>query len=112
MKRFHTASECFWQPDRWSSILSGLGQGFQPFLSSRYFLSGLQPFRRTLFLFLVGCHCFLHRFESSFPAEEFIAGSAETFENLDVHLLRSIADGFPFGLEGRISLVLSSQSAK
>ena len=103
MKRFHTASECFlatgpmffhsfWSLVRISAV------SFQSVLSFRASAFSQNAF----FLFQVGCHCFLHRFEeSSFPAEEFIAGSAETFENLDVHLLWSIADGFPFGLKGK-----------
>ena len=79
-----------------------LGQDFSRFFPVGTFFQGFSLFTERFFLFQVGSHCFLHRFEeSSFPAEEFIAGSAETFENLDVHLLWSIADGFPFGLKGK-----------
>ena len=49
---------------------------------------------------------YTHLEEFSFFLEEVVAGTAETFEYLHVHLLGSKTDSFPFVLQGNEFLCL------
>ena len=72
--------------------------GFSPFGAV---LERLRLLTEFLLELVVGVETLMHILDKfRLLVEEIVAGSAEAFENLDVHLLRCESHGFPFLLEG------------